>query len=214
MTECFPPHYILEGRKASSLVSDLFLCQKRYIVWHLMINSCKLCFLEIFCPLEHKPFITKMAALSRFLYRRWYSCSCVKNVLLACLPFTWLTWWRSEEPPWLLFTVLRLVKGFLKLINVLVFLPTWKQKCVCMCVCAPMCACLYAHPTWAVAIPRAASSKAVSVNLLSVQSRSAGPAQLLCMLSTKQISLEWGGGKKIEGSICSFLLHCADARLR
>lgn len=110
------------------------------------------------------------------------------------------------------FTVLCLVKGFLKLINGLISLPTWRQKHVCMRVCAPMCACLYAHPARASAIPRAASSKAVSGNLLSAQSHSAGPAQLLCMLSTKQISLEGGG--KIEGSICSFLLHCADARLR
>lgn len=159
-------------------------------------------------------FLAKLAVLSRFLYGRWYSCFCVKNMLLACLPLTWSMRWWSDEPPWLLFTVLCLVQGFLKWTNVLVSLPIWRQRCVCMCICTPMCACSYAHPAWAraTAIPRAAPSEAVSGNLLSAQSRSAGPAQLLCMLSTKQISLE--GGKKIEGSICSFLLHCADARLR
>lgn len=170
-----------------------------------MINSCKVHFLEVFCPLENKHFLTKLAVLSWFLYGRWYNCFRVKNVLLACLPFTWSMWWWSEEPPRLLFAVLCLVKGSLKSTNVPVSLPIWRQKCVCMCLCAPMCARLYAHPAWApvTAIPRAAPSKAVSGNLLSARSHSAGPAQLLCMLSTKQISLE-EGEKKLKDPSAHF----------
>lgn len=55
---------------------------------------------------------------------------------------------------------------------------------------------------WTTGIPMAASSKAVSSNLLRAQSDSAGPAQLLCMLSTKQISLE--GEKKLKDPSAHF----------
>lgn len=134
--------------------------------------------------------------------------------LLYSVPLFYFTYLLRSPVSKSFFTVSCLVKGYLKLINVSVYIPVSRRK-ACAYVRTCMCACTHmpglARTT---GVPVAASSRAVSSNLLGARSGCAGPAQLLCMLSTKQISLEWGAQKKNEGSICSFLLHCADARLR
>lgn len=87
---------------------------------------------------------------------------------------------------------------YFKLGNVFIHTPSHlKGRSVCVHACARTCVHACTHMpglVWPTGIPMTASSKAVSSNLLREQSDSAGPAQLLCMLSTKQISLE-GGGK-------------------